>query len=126
MSRTTVTMSAASKKIWEKLKEKFSAKSADALVSIIGEKLLDEIDPNQDAESNLGEAEANQGAPKRRKKNVQDPLFTFEILQQRHEMLCFYTALDGPTIVARHRRTGGVADPAQSPGNGRSGAAQQR
>lgn len=99
MSRTTVTISAASKIVWEKLKKKFSAKSADALILEFEKRLLGVLAPEKDAAHDLDSEEEVQGPEKRRKKNVRDPLFSFKILAERPEMLEFYTGYDGKRIL---------------------------
>jgi hypothetical protein len=68
MSRTTVTISAASKIVWEKLKKKFSAKSADALILEFEKRLLGVLAPQKDAAENLDSEEEVQGPEKRREK----------------------------------------------------------
>jgi hypothetical protein len=99
MSRTTVTIGAASKIVWEKLKKKFSAKSADALILEFEKQLLGILEPGKDAAEELDSEEEVQGPEKRRKKNVRDPLFSFKILEERPEMLKFYTGYDGKRIL---------------------------
>lgn len=99
MNRTTVTISASSKEVWEKLKKKFSAKSSDALVADLREQLLDLIEPDKDVVNDPDSEEEVQGPEKRRKKNVRPPLFSFKILEDRPEMLEFYTGYDGKRIL---------------------------
>jgi hypothetical protein len=100
MSRTTVTISAASKIVQEKLKKKFSAKSADALILEFEKHLLGILEPAKDAAEEFDSEEEVQGPEKRRKKtNFRTPLFSFKILEERPEMLKFYTGYDGKRIL---------------------------
>ena len=94
-----MTISAASKIVWEKLKKKFSAKSADALILEFEKRLLGVPDPEKGAAEDLDSEEEVQGPEKRRKKNVRPPLFSFKILEERPEMLEFYTGYDGKRIL---------------------------
>jgi hypothetical protein len=95
MSRTTITVSSSSAEIWKKLKARFKAKSSDALMLILAN-----VQPfvEEDVLSSSGASDESEPPQKKRRKNVREPLFSFEELAERHEMLKYYTGLDKAAI----------------------------
>ena len=95
MARTTVSISFASSEILKTLKKRFNVKSYDALVQ-----RLQDIQPSSEEESSSSSSddEARPGPEKRRKINVREPLFSFDVLDERHEMLEYYTGMDRETF----------------------------
>jgi len=80
----------------KKLKKDLSLKSIDAVIQHL---LACREGSDKDAAEELDSEEEVQGPEKRRKKNVRDPLFSFKILEDRPEMLEFYTGYDGKRIL---------------------------
>ena len=105
MSRTTISVSHASSEIFKKLKARFNAKSADELILALAD-----VQPGEEDElSSLSSESLEQEAPqKRRKKNVREPLFSFELLADRPEMLEYYTGFDASAIKCLSERLGEV------------------
>ena len=92
----------------KKVKEDSGLRSIDAVV----QRLLNP--PSESDVSDLsGSSEEGGGeAPqKKRKKNVREPLFSFEDLTERHEMLEYYTGFDESAIRLLIRRLDEVGKP---------------
>jgi len=92
---TTVKVSADTKKKLKKLKKTLKLKSADDVII----HLLEHPSPSDASNGSESSSSCDQEeAPKRRKKNVRDPLFSFEELVEREGMLEYYTGLDRSTV----------------------------
>jgi len=73
------------------------------------------IDPpsasREEAASSSSEDGGGEAPQKKRKKNVREPLFSFEDLAERHEMLEYYTGFDESAIRLLIRRLDEVGKP---------------
>lgn len=100
-----VTVSSDTLKKLKTRKDKLGLKSMDALLAHL---LSPPSESGEEVSSSVGEDEARGAPPRKRKKNVREPLFSFEELINRHEMLEYYTGLDKCAFELLVKRLGEV------------------
>ena len=95
MVKTTIEVSALTRDTLKKLKKELSLKNMDEVINHL-------INPPsasmEEVASSSSEVDGGEAPQKRRKKNVREPLFSYEELADRHEMLEYYTGFDKDAI----------------------------
>jgi hypothetical protein len=108
MAKATIEVSADTRDALKKLKKDLSLKNMDEVINHL-------IDPpsasGEEAASSSSEDSGGEAPQKKRKKNVREPLFSFEQLADRHEMLEYYTGFDESAIRLLIERLVGVGKP---------------
>ena len=95
MAKATIEVSAGTRDALKKLKKDLSLKSMDEVIN----HLIDPPSaPREEAACSSSEESGGEAPQKRRKKNVREPLFSFDQLADRHEMLEYYTGFDESAI----------------------------
>jgi hypothetical protein len=108
MVKATIEVDAQTRDALKKLKNELGLKNMDEVINHL---MSPHSASREEAASSSSEDGGGEAPQKKRKKHVREPLFSFEDLAERHEMLEYYTGFDESAIRLLIRRLGEVGKP---------------